>query len=250
MLGLLISQMNNKTKIDHFKQSLLSVTGKIQFNEKIDKIFLLLGQSNENESDIFIKDCNWYNLLIQICIFSVEEKNDIPYLINVLGKIINDNLQQYKEITPFMDDKFEILDLNYVVLKIYSCINSENIDNNDLNDLIKILSFSRNLINNNSCDHHVQYIISSILLDIIKVIYPTTYNQIDLKQLKLLTFDLFKKNIEELSLDIKKVNSNFKNIIKFINISNLNQKIKKKLIEETITTINISKKNIIKAFKI
>ena len=61
--------------------------------------------------------------------------------------------------------------------------------------------------------------------------------------MKLLTFDLFKKNIEELSLDIKKVNSNFKNIIKFINISNLNQKIKKKLIEETITTININKPN-------
>ena len=61
--------------------------------------------------------------------------------------------------------------------------------------------------------------------------------------MKLLTFDLFKKNIEELSLDIKKVNSNFKNIIKFINISNLNQKIKNKLIEETITTININKPN-------
>ena len=244
MLGLLISQMNNKTKIDRFKQSLISVSGKVMFNEKIDKIFSLLGQISENESDIFIKDCNWYNLLIQICIFSVEERNDIPYLINIIGKIINDNLQNYKEISPFMDKNFEILDLNYLLLKIYSCIkNDENDNKNDLNELMKILSFSRNLINKNSCDHHVQYIISSILLDIIKVIYPTTYNQIDLKQLKLLTFDLFKKNIEELSLDIKKVNSNFKNIIKFINISNLNQKIKNKLIEETITTININKPN-------
>ena len=243
MLGLLISQMNNKTKTDNFKQTLLTVSGKIIFNEKIDKIFLLLGQSSENQSDIFIKDCNWYNLLIQICIFSVEEKNDIPFLINVLGGIINDNLQKYKEISPFMDNNSEIYDLNYLLLKIYSCISSEEIDNNELNDLIKILSFSRNLINNNSCDHHVQYIISSILLDIIKVIYPTTYNQIDLKQLKLLTFDLFKKNIEELSLDIKKVNSNFKYIIKLINISNFNQKIKKKLIEEIITTININKPN-------
>jgi len=243
MLGLLISQMNNKTKTDNFKQTLLTVSGKIIFNEKIDKIFLLLGQSSENQSDIFIKDCNWYNLLIQICIFSVEEKNDIPFLINVLGGIINDNLQKYKEISPFMDNNSEIYDLNYLLLKIYSCISSEEIDNNELNDLIKILSFSRNLINNNSCDHHVQYIISSILLDIIKIIYPTTYKQIRINNLKLLTFDLFKKNIEELSLDIKKVNSNFKYIIKLINISNFNQKIKKKLIEEIITTININKPN-------
>ena len=243
MLGLLISQMNNKTKTDNFKQTLLTVSGKIIFNEKIDKIFLLLGQSSENQSDIFIKDCNWYNLLIQICIFSVEEKNDIPFLINVLGGIINDNLQKYKEISPFMDNNSEIYDLNYLLLKIYSGISSEEIDNNELNDLIKILSFSRNLINNNSCDHHVQYIISSILLDIIKIIYPTTYKQIRINNLKLLTFDLFKKNIEELSLDIKKVNSNFKYIIKLINISNFNQKIKKKLIEEIITTININKPN-------
>ena len=243
MLGLLISQMNNKTKTDNFKQTLLTVSGKIIFNEKIDKIFLLLGQSSENQSDIFIKDCNWYNLLIQICIFSVEEKNDIPFLINVLGGIINDNLQKYIEISPFMDNNSEIYDLNYLLLKIYSCISSEEIDNNELNDLIKILSFSRNLINNNSCDHHVQYIISSILLDIIKIIYPTTYKQIRINNLKLLTFDLFKKNIEELSLDIKKINSNFKYIIKLINISNFNQKIKKKLIEEIITTININKPN-------
>jgi hypothetical protein len=142
-----------------------------------------------------------------------------------------------------MDNNSEIYDLNYLLLKIYSCISSEEIDNNELNDLIKILSFSRNLINNNSCDHHVQYIISSILLDIIKIIYPTTYKQIRINNLKLLTFDLFKKNIEELSLDIKKVNSNFKYIIKLINISNFNQKIKKKLIEEIITTININKPN-------
>ena len=60
MLGLLISQMNNKTKIDRFKQSLISVSGKVMFNEKIDKIFSLLGQISENESDIFIKDCNWH----------------------------------------------------------------------------------------------------------------------------------------------------------------------------------------------
>ena len=86
-----------------------------------------------------------------------------------------------------MDKNFEILDLNYLLLKIYSCISSEEIDNNnELNDLIKILSFSRNLINNNSCDHHVQYIISSILLDIIKIIYPTTYKQIRFKTIEII----------------------------------------------------------------
>ena len=73
-----------------------------------------------------------------------------------------------------------------------------------------MLSYSRNLINNNSCAHHVQYIISSILLDIIKLIYPSIHKPIKLRTLKELTFDLFRKNIEEISLNSKKVNSNFK----------------------------------------
>ena len=240
MLGLLISQMNNKIKIKTFNKSLLASTGKITFNEKLSQIFLLLAQTHENNSDIFIKNCNWYNLLIQLCLFSVEEYYDISFLMDKLEVIIKDNLNQFKLITPFMDQENTIFDLNYLLLKIYSVLNLDEINNDDLNDLIQMLSYSRNLINNNSCDHHVQYIISSILLDIIKLIYPSIHKQIKLKTLKELTFDLFRKNIEEISLDSKKVNSNFKNIIKLINLSNLNKRLKKKLIEETLTTININ----------
>ncbi len=240
MLGLLISQMNNKIKIKTFNKSLLASTGKITFNEKLSQIFLLLAQTHENNSDIFIKNCNWYNLLIQLCLFSVEEYYDISFLMDKLESIIKDNLNQFKLITPFMDQENTIFDLNYLLLKIYSVLNVDEINNDDLNDLIQMLSYSRNLINNNSCDHHVQYIISSILLDIIKLIYPSIHKQIKLKTLKELTFDLFRKNIEEISLDSKKVNSNFKNIIKLINLSNLNKRLKKKLIEETLITININ----------
>ncbi len=240
MLGLLISQMNNKIKIKTFNKSLLASTGKITFNEKLSQIFLLLAQTHENNSDIFIKNCNWYNLLIQLCLFSVEEYYDISFLMDKLESIIKDNLNQFKLITPFMDQENTIFDLNYLLLKIYSVLNVDEINNDDLNDLIQMLSYSRNLINNNSCDHHVQYIISSILLDIIKLIYPSIHKQIKLQTLKELTFDLFRKNKEEISLDSKKVNSNFKNIIKLINLSNLNKRLKKKLIEETLITININ----------
>ena len=248
-----LDNSNNKT-LSLFMRAKISNN-----NEKISKnnmyyftgYNVLHGENNRQFRDIFIDKYNndWISFLSQSLLY--EEKRDeyIVYSIDLLSKNIH-NMNNIAK--PIINVNNSIIyDINFILLKLY-----ENYIKGDINEQIKylkMLSYSCNLTNNYSADHFIQYIISSILLKIIPIIFPKNEEIkreiVDKTFIKKLAYNLLIKSVEELlinSSNISNINNNilicenYAKAIKLILLSFLNTKIKTKLINDIISRINIS----------
>ena len=213
---------------------------------------LLYGENNRKFRDIFVDKYNndWLSFLIQSLMY--EEKRDqyIVYSIELLTKNINSMNNDAKPII-YTNNNMNVYDINFLLLKLY-----EKYIKGEINEQIKYLkmfSYSCIIINNNSSDHFIQYIICSTLLKILPIIFPKDdqINQeiIDKSFIKKITYNLLIQSIEELLINNGDINCNNDNIsknenyfevIKLILLSFLNKKTKNKLIEDIISKINIS----------
>ena len=249
-----IDNNSNNKKVSLFMRAKMSNN-----NEKIAKNNMyyftgfnpLYGENYRQFKDIFIDKYNndWLSFFIQSLLY--EEKRDkyIIYSIELLSKNINNMSNRAKPIINNPNNNNNtIYDINFILLKLY-----ENYIKGDISEQIKYLkmiSYSCIINNNNTSDHFIQYIICSILLKIIPIIFPKD-DQIDREItdkifIKKITYNLLLKCIEEILLlnnptyEQNSELSKYIYAIKLIKLSFIHNKTKKVLINNLISKINIS----------
>jgi hypothetical protein len=152
---------------------------------------------------------NWVSFFLQSLLY-IENSNE--YIIKSI-KNIEEKIKNMKDISkPYMsikNNEKEILQLNYLLLKIYEKLMEGNNEDNDeeseykLKDIknieiyINMLS-NNNLFNSENSDHFIQYIILFLFTKIINFIFPNIKN----------SNILIKKNYFLLNLLISEIISN------------------------------------------
>ena len=229
-----IDKDNNK-KISLFMRAKMSNN-----NEKISKNNMyfftgynsLHGENNRQFRDIFIDKYNndWLSFFIQSLLYEEKRDNYIVYSIELLTKNINKMKDNAKPIININNTM--VYDINFVLLKLYENYIKGNI--NEQIKYLKMLSYSCIINKNNSSDHFIQYIICSILLKILPIIFPKD-DQLDQEItdkifIKKMTYNLLLKIIEELLINTP-INAydNYAQVIKLILLSFLSNKEKNKL---------------------
>ena len=240
---------NNK-KISLFLRAKMSNN-----NEKISKNNMYYftgynsvhGENNRQFRDIFIDKYNndWLSFFIQSLLYEEKRDNYIVYSIELLTKNIN---RMNDRAMPIINkNNTPVYDINFILLKLY-----ESYIKGDINEQIKylkMLSYAFIIDKNNSSDHFIQYIICSILLKIIPIIFPKddqiNHEITDKLFIKKLTYNLLLKIIEELLINTpSNTYENYIQAIKLILLSFLSNKIKNKLINNLISRINIPVKSL------
>ena len=190
---------------------------------------------------------NWVSFLLQSLLY-IENSNE--YIIKSI-KNIEEKIKDMKDISkPYMlikNNEKEILQLNYLLLKIYEKLMEGNDEDNDeeseykLKDIknieiyINMLS-NNNLFNSENSDHFIQYIILFLFTKIINFIFPNIKN----------SNILIKKNYFLLNLLISEIISNNNNtifnlilIMKLLYTANINRKLKQKIFIDIISHQNL-----------
>ena len=190
---------------------------------------------------------NWVSFLLQSLLY-IENSNE--YIIKSI-KNIEEKIKDMKDISkPYMlikNNEKEILQLNYLLLKIYEKLMEGNNEDNDeeseykLKDIknieiyINMLS-NNNLFNSENSDHFIQYIILFLFTKIINFIFPNIKN----------SNILIKKNYFLLNLLISEIISNNNNtifnlilIMKLLYTANINRKLKQKIFIDIISHQNL-----------
>ena len=248
-----IDNNSNDKKVSLFMRAKMSNN-----NEKISKDNMyyftgfnaLYGENNRQFRDMFIDKYNndWLSFLIQSLLYIEKRDEYIIYSIELLSKNINNMNHKAKPIVNNANINNNVVyDINFILLKLY-----ENYIKGDINEQIKYLkmmSFSSIINNNNTSDHFIQYIICSILLKIIPIIFPKDdqiHREItDKIFIKKITYNLLLKSIEELLIltnqiyEQNSILSKYGYAIKLIQLSFLNNKTKNILINNIISKTNI-----------
>ena len=249
-----------KKNIDNDKNKKISLFMRAKMSNNIEKISKnnmyyftgynsLHGENNRQFRDIFIDKYNndWLSFFIQSLLYEEKRDNYIVYSIELLTKNINKMSDKAKPIINNNNNNNIVHDINFVLLKLY-----ESYIKGDINEQIKylkMLSYSCNINKNNSSDHFIQYIICSILLKIIPIIFPKD-DQLnreitDKIFIKKMTYNLLLKIIEELLINAPiDTYGNYIHAIKLILLSFLSNKIKNKLINYLISKINITSESL------
>ena len=190
---------------------------------------------------------NWVSFLLQSLLY-IENSNE--YIIKSI-KNIEEKIKDMKDISkPYMsikNNEKEILQLNYLLLKIYEKLMEGNNEDNDeeseykLKDIknieiyINMLS-NNNLFNSENSDHFIQYIILFLFTKIINFIFPNIKN----------SNILIKKNYFLLNLLVSEIISNKNNtifnlilIMKLLYTANINRKLKQKIFIDIISHQNL-----------
>ena len=130
---------------------------------------------------------NWVSFLLQSLLY-IENSNE--YIIKSI-KNIEEKIKDMKDISkPYMlikNNEKEILQLNYLLLKIYEKLMEGNNEDNDeeseykLKDIKNIEKYinifsNNNLFNSENSDHFIQYIILFLFTKIINFIFPNIKN--------------------------------------------------------------------------
>ena len=192
---------------------------------------------------------NWISFLLQSLLY-IENSNE--YIIKSIN-LIDENIEYMDDYSkPYVSKKNNnennnnILNLNYLLLKIYEkiIVSDENgegaIDIQDIEKYINMLS-NNNIFNTNNSDNFLQYIILYLFIKIINIIIPGVAN----------TNILIKKHYFLLIQIISEIlsnnnNNNNKNrindlllIIKLLNFAVIKKKLKRKIIIEIICHQNL-----------
>ena len=246
-----------KKMMDEPKKRSLFIRSKISNNsEKMAKNNLnyfteynpLYGDKHRKFNDIFVDKYynDWISFLVQCLLYEEKRDNYIVYSIDLLTKNLNNMNSEAKPEIKVNNNI--IYDINFILLKLYEQYIKGDIEGQI--KYLKMISYSCNISQNYSADHFCQYIICSILLKIIEIIFPKD-NDInreitDKIFIKKLVYNLLVQSIEELLINKPIINSindcnDYLFVIKLISLSFLNKKIKNKLLSDIISRINIPK---------
>ena len=253
-----VDNKNNK-KISLFMRARMSNN-----NEKIAKnnmyyftgYNIVHGENNRNFRDIFVDKYNndWLSFLVQSLLY--EEKKD-QYIINSIELLSKHISNMNKKAKPIIinnnngNNNSQIYDVHFILLKLYEMYMKGEI--NEQIKYLKMFSHSCNISSNYASEHFIQYIICSILLKILPILFPKdkeiNREIIDNAFIKKITYNLLIQSIEELFIKSPDINNmdnymlkyeNYIEGIKLITLSFLNKKTKNKLINDILSKLNIS----------
>ena len=204
-------------------------------NNEINKSFISY-KANEAYPDNKINN-TWISFLLQSLLYK-EKPNEY---ITTSIKLIEEKMKDMEEISkPLIKG---VLQLNYVLLKIYEKLINGIKDINDIEEYLNKLS-ENNLFGKNNTDHFCQYIISYLLAKVICIIIPELNK--DANSLYKKNYFLLNQIISEiLSVDINDNNEenkmmNLIMIIKLLYVSNINSELKQKIFIEIISHQNLT----------
>ena len=204
-------------------------------NNEINKSFISY-KANEAYPDNKINN-TWISFLLQSLLYK-EKPNEY---ITTSIKLIEEKMKDMEEISkPLIKG---VLQLNYVLLKIYEKLINGIKDINDIEEYLNKLS-ENNLFGKNNTDHFCQYIISYLLTKVICIIIPELNK--DANSLYKKNYFLLNQIISEiLSVDINDNNEenkmmNLIMIIKLLYVSNINSELKQKIFIEIISHQNLT----------
>ena len=204
-------------------------------SNEINKSFISY-KANEGFSDNKINN-TWISFLLQSLLYK-EKPNE--YITKSI-KLIEEKMKDMEEISkPLIKG---VLQLNYVLLKIYEKLINGIKDINDIEEYLNKLS-ENNLFGKNNTDHFCQYIISYLLAKVICIIIPELNK--DANSLYKKNYFLLNQIISEiLSVDINDNNEenkimNLIMIIKLLYVSNINSELKQKIFIEIISHQNLT----------
>ena len=204
-------------------------------NNEINKSFISY-KANEAYPDNKINN-TWISFLLQSLLYK-EKPNEY---ITTSIKLIEEKMKDMEEISkPLIKG---VLQLNYVLLKIYEKLINGIKDISDIEEYLNKLS-ENNLFGKNNTDHFCQYIISYLLAKVICIIIPELNK--DANSLHKKNYFLLNQIISEiLSVDINDNNEenkimNLIMIIKLLYVSNINSELKQKIFIEIISHQNLT----------
>ena len=211
----------------------------------------LYGDKNRKFNDIFVDKYNndWISFFVQCLLYEEKRDDYIIYSIDLLTKNLH---HMNKGAKPEIKVNNNIIyEINFLLIKLYEQYIKGDIGGQK--KYLKMISYSCNISNNNSTDHFIQYIICSTLLKILPVIFPKDEDInreiIDKIFIKKLVYNLLVQSIEEILVKAPFINcindyNDYLLVIKLISLSFLNKKLKKKLITDIISKINIPKESL------
>jgi hypothetical protein len=197
---------------------------------------------------------DWLSFLVQSLLY--EEKKD-QYIINSIELLSKHISNMNKKAKPIIinnnngNNNSQIYDVHFILLKLYEMYMKGEI--NEQIKYLKMFSHSCNISSNYASEHFIQYIICSILLKILPILFPKdkeiNREIIDNAFIKKITYNLLIQSIEELFIKSPDINNmdnymlkyeNYIEGIKLITLSFLNKKTKNKLINDILSKLNIS----------
>ena len=238
-----INSNNKKNIFINSKLSNLTKSNKIfsyfinnQKRSNISKTFILYEPNISNDK---IKN-NWISFLLQSLLF-IENSND--YITKSI-KLIDSKIEEMNNFSrPYIPIKINnenknVYQIDYLLLKIYAnIINGKGLKNiSDIEKYINMLSYN-NVFNNNNSDHYTQYIILYLLIGVFDNIFQkSNNNNILIKK----HYFLLNQILEEiLCIRNNENNLNLILIIKLLEISRINKKLKQKILLDIICHNNI-----------
>lgn len=211
----------------------------------------LYGDKNRKFNDIFVDKYynDWISFFVQCLLYEEKRDDYIIYSIDLLTKNLH---HMNKGAKPEIKVNNNIIyEINFLLIKLYEQYIKGDIAGQK--KYLKMISYSCHISNNNSTDHFIQYIICSTLLKILPVIFPKDEDInreiIDKIFIKKLVYNLLIQSIEEILVKAPFINcindyNDYLLVIKLISLSFLNKKLKKKLITDIISKINIPKESL------
>jgi hypothetical protein len=244
-LSMLISQSNSKTKARLVSES-IAAWKRNKIHEVMPKTLsliydLIAGLDNPSIVDY----CDWRSLIISESIFSSPLSAPLSSIENKIQMKIKNNTNIQKLTLPIInsyDNKLRANNIFYLLTSLYSSMEQLNKSKENkilLQEICNTLSFSSSFT-----DHHLQYILISILLNTIKESFDFSNSiknvqekifekpVIDIGYLQKLHGNLLIKNIEEILLSGEV--SSWKYAINFIKYSNISEIYKKLLISDIV----------------
>jgi hypothetical protein len=220
ILPLLISQPHNKSSQKLLNESVTKwKNSNIWNNFPIEQkyIYEILSSSSLPVYQLpnILNYLNWKSLFICLSNYTLNYKShisDITRAYETISKKNNNN------VSPLFEN---YTDINYLLIKLVSLIESSN----STNEVLSMLSNSASLFSGFS-SHHIQYIIITTLTNILHEVYnrngPMEINiHPTIKYLNRLHFNLLIKCVEELLL-----NNNWKDAISLVEYSSISERVK------------------------
>jgi hypothetical protein len=221
LTSVLKNKSNLRENLKYWKQSGIYDS----FPKPIQRVYEVLSSDNidvyDNEALSFV---NWKTLLISLITNTLSYRSFIADVIFSYEAIFS----KFNKPAPKRNDKD--FDLSYLLIKLLSSIET----NNEADDIVKLLE-DTNCLFDHFTNHHIQYTMVSILLNILNEAYY--YNTEDgkqyinlegvIKSLQKVHFRLLIKNVEEFL-----INDDWKHAVQLIKNATVSYRIRNNMIRD------------------
>jgi hypothetical protein len=187
--------------------------------------------------------CDWKKTLIFSTLYLNSPSTEISTIVKKFDTMVNKNLSNSIIPVNYKEQKeprrYEIESINYLLISLYAALESKTPTNDTTPLIFEILNklcYTSNIFSY-FADHHLHYMIITILLNTLKETCNRSYVGDILLKLKGLHFKLLTKTLEEILIfegSKKQSESNWKFAISLISYSNIPKKMQSLMINDIL----------------